>query len=117
LLQQATEHALLGGVEDGKVGHQRSRSSSSPCSIAYRTSCTRLCSCSFRSVFCTWFCTVRCDRDNRSAICLYDIPFATSRSTSVSRSVSRGVSGSSGTAGGVEERACSPRTSSSGPGG
>jgi hypothetical protein len=39
------------------------------CSIAYRSSSTRLCSCSFRSVNCTWFSTVRCDSTSRSAIC------------------------------------------------
>ena len=43
---------------------------SRPCSIAYLTRSTRLCRCSLFSVFCTWFCTVRWDRNSRSAICL-----------------------------------------------
>ena len=43
---------------------------SRPCSMAQRVSCTRLFICSLRRVFWTWFCTVRCDRTRRAAICL-----------------------------------------------
>ena len=42
-----------------------SAQSSRPRSMAYRVSSTRLCSCSLPRVFCTWFCTVRCDRPSR----------------------------------------------------
>ena len=45
-------------------------SSARPCSMAYLTSSTRLCNCSLPRVFCTWFCTVRCDSTSRVAICL-----------------------------------------------
>ncbi|SCE28376.1 hypothetical protein GA0115236_14528 [Streptomyces sp. IgraMP-1] len=47
-----------------------SSSSSSPASMAYRTSSTRLWSWSLPRVFCTWFWTVRCEMTRRSAICL-----------------------------------------------
>jgi hypothetical protein len=52
------------------AGSPASNSPARPCSIAYLTSSTRLCSCSLPSVFCTWFCTVRWDRTSRVAICL-----------------------------------------------
>ena len=45
--------------------------------MAYRASSTRLATCSFRNVACTWFSTVRWLRDSRSAICLAVSPFAT----------------------------------------
>ena len=53
---------------------------------------------------------------SRSAICLYDSPLATSRSTSVSRSVSRGASRSSAPAGDAASRRYSPSTSPASPG-
>ena len=45
-------------------------SSSRPCSMAHRVSWTRLFIWSLRSVFWTWFCTVRCESTSRAAICL-----------------------------------------------
>ena len=65
-------------------------------------------------MFWTWFWTVRCESTSRSAICLYDIPLATIRSTSVSRSVSVGWSGS--VVAGSERRRYSPSTSPASPG-
>ena len=67
-----------GGYRQDSVGHDlpqdphspASNSPASPCSMAYLTSSTRLCSCSLPSVFCTWFCTVRWDRTSLLAICL-----------------------------------------------
>ena len=55
---------------DPGVTQTGSAGSSRPCSIAHRVSCTRLFICSLRSVFCTWFCTVRCESTSRVAICL-----------------------------------------------
>ena len=58
-------------ISPSAAGGQPGQSSSvsRPCSIAYRASSTRLCSCSLLSVFWTWFCTVRCESTSRSAIC------------------------------------------------
>ena len=58
------------GPSLGAAGRALTAHSSRPRSMAYRVSSTRLCNWSLPRVFCTWFCTVRWDRLNRSAICL-----------------------------------------------
>ncbi len=57
-------------VEDDRAARPQAGPSSRPCSMAQRVSWTRLFICSLRSVFCTWFCTVRCESTSRAAICL-----------------------------------------------
>ncbi len=64
-------YALKGvSGQAGEPAEPYSDSSARPCSMAYRTSSTRLCRWSLPSVFCTWFCTVRWDSTSRAAICL-----------------------------------------------
>ena len=82
------------GCRQGVPERSAGSSSSRPRARAKRTSSTRLCRCSLPRVFCTWFCTVRCDRNELGGDLL--VGHARWRRAAAPRSRGRSARGSAG---------------------